>query len=510
MLFNIDAKRITKLSKYIELADEGFVVLETSEMPIKLEIISELQKNNDILLIDFIQKDISNYKEIIDESKSSLVIMMNLLYKYRTVQNVCREINGSRDIYKSFNKVFLFILEPCIVDYLISNCMSFWSCVVLHEDFNTLSFNPFSPKTMMSYRIQKTDNKQIDEYIKTLFCEKFNCNKNCDTFTSSLCYYYSSINEGWSDLQWINSCVKLGDYFFRNSEFERALYYYDFARNKISSREEFSSSNYIRWRIATTLCELQQYEKASIILLELIESEDRIIFSAQLKNDLGVVLLKIRDDSESIQFAYKCFKESQEILEKYEIGDTKDYLKKVYYNLALFHYNSNNLKCCMDYVLQLDKLQSFSTQNNYDYYFFSQFIHIKYGLFDRYSVQKSSDFFNHHVPSFEHYYIDLYIFIYSFYLFSNNAIGSALKSIKKINKPMKNEGYINRDSLILYANSLYLQGVCLFYLKDNKKSITFFSRAIDYFERANDKRSVINIKKIIYKLKNNYKNSPED
>lgn len=504
MLINIDSIKLIKLSKYIELASEGFAVLETSEIPLKLEVVEHLKKSHEILLVDFKNIDSTKYKTVINESKYKVVVIINPLYAFHSVEDACREINGSRDIYKTMNKLFVFILEPCIVDYLISHCMSFWSCVVLHENFNTLSFNPFSYKSMMEYRIQKRNtNEQVEVLIKNDFCKKFNCDRKCEKFEPNICYYYSSINEEWSALEWINSCVNLGDFFYKNTDYSHALKYYNSALYEIKYNNLDISINYIMWRKAVTLYDLRNFEGAIAILNDLIESEERILFSAQLRNDLGVVLLQSSNDSyNNKELAYACFKNSLNILEEYNVIDTKDYLKKVYYNLAIFYYNSNNFKCCMDYVNRLNELQCLSTQNDYDYYFFSQFMLIKYGCFNDRNLKKYLNYGKTIYSTLNQYYKDLFKFIYSFYLFSNNVLGSSLKELKKINKPKKNQIDIdNLDYLRLYTNVLSLQGICLFYVNDIKKSSYFFKRLLKHFTLLHDKANIINTKKIINKLK---------
>lgn len=484
MLANIEQIRIRKLNRFIKSSVACFIVLEVSEIPLQQEIVREIQNSiKDILLIDFRNIYKTDYLQRIEESKSDIVIITNPLSAFGSIEDCCREINGNRDIYRAFNKIFIFMLEPCVVDYLISKCMSFWSCVELHENFTTISFNPFLYKSMLDYTINNRE-KSVQSFIKEEICNNFNCNK-CNSFKPGFCYYYNSTKDGFDIIGWINSCVKVGDYLYDIADFKSALDYYYYANRLLSEKKSDFSTNYIRWRIANVFCKFGEYDKAISIFNELISLEKRDLLLAQLFNDLGITLLiSFNGDVEQKNLAYDCLKNSKNILELYDCSDVKDYLKKVYYNLALFYYNEENLKCCIDYVNRLSELNDYSTQLDYEYYFVCSFLKIKYGNFFQKDFENNVKYFNNNSFFFEIYHNVLFYYIGAFYFFSINAIGTSIKYLRKVERILKE--FENEKKLYcIYANTCHLKGVCYYYFNSFNDSSYYFERAIDYFNKAN-------------------------
>ena len=214
---------------------------------------------------------------------------------------------------------------------------------------------------------------------------------------------------------------------------------------------------------------------------------------------MGVTLIASskNDDDERKQIAYECFKRSKGVLEEYSLTDVKEYLKKVYYNLALFYYNKENFKCCIDYVERLSRLSEYSTQLDYEYYYFSAFMRIKYGSYSLEDSKNALLYYHNNFPSFEKHHVVLFHFCYAFYQFSKDSIRISIRELKRIEKLSKSFFESEKNYYSLYANVYYLNGVAYYYVGDMSKSNLYFAKAIRMFEKANMDVQVNKLKNLL-------------
>lgn len=495
MLFNIDSKKISRLNKFFEYGQKGLVVVETSEIPLRNEFTKSIcDRFSDASLINAMLTP--QYISEIDKAAGKIVLIQDLLKVYGSVEKCCKEINGCRDLYFSKNKIIVFILEPCVVDYLITRCMSFWSCVVLHESLNTISFNPFTFKYILLDPIPKNQSSMsLPEFVSKNFCEKFECGHKCEKFLRDYCFYYSSSAKSYSEEEWLKMCIKLGDYFHSIGEYKDCLACYLFALRKYSLLENHSTL-FIGLKIARVYVDMKNLESAAGVLKILIDEEKREIVQDSLCNDLGVVLCKLGSDYQ--KDSYSSFKTSQKCFEEYNIADVGDSLKCVYYNLSLYYYNIGNLRCASDYSNNMLNLYIASSKDDYVYYFYNEFIRIKMGS----NVSPRVEVPLHMLDRLTSIEKSLFYFINAFSFFSSGHLVSAIKMLKKSLSCVANISYKTERERRIIANIYYLKATILFYLNNTSKSIVFFKQARAEFDEINDIEYVQRISGTINHLSN--------
>lgn len=150
MFTKSELENLEELLIYLEDADRGFVVVEVNQQDKQEELLKRIHESNfckKILEVDFVrglateQMDHLNIvkKEVLKNPETEIVLILNLtaFFQESTIQKdeLIRDINFSRDIYASLNKLLVFFLPSYFVDDLIRKAVDFWSFVSVKFDF---------------------------------------------------------------------------------------------------------------------------------------------------------------------------------------------------------------------------------------------------------------------------------------------------------------------------------------------------------------------------------------
>ena len=128
----INNEKLNKFKYFFENSEKGFVVAEINAIPILNEFLNSFSPNVKKIDVD----KCKDYHSILaDKNTPKNIILYNFEAKFFTPENISDEINLNRDIFYSYNKNIIFILNSSSIDELMQSNTSFWSCVFFHEFF---------------------------------------------------------------------------------------------------------------------------------------------------------------------------------------------------------------------------------------------------------------------------------------------------------------------------------------------------------------------------------------